>query len=55
MGICQYQRPDKSDVGIFKKIAIRRQAPVEDRFRETGEKDMRYDFKKNKMLNVEKF
>lgn len=46
MGICQYQRPDKSDVGIFKKIAIRRQAPVEDRFRETGEKDMRYDFTK---------
>ena len=46
MGICQYQRPDKSDVGIFKKIAIRRQAPVEDCFRETGEKDMRYDFTK---------
>ena len=46
MGICLYQRPDKSDVGIFKKIAIRRQAPVEDRFRETGEKDMRYDFTK---------
>ena len=46
MGICQYQKPDKSDVGIFKKIAIRRQAPVEDRFQETGEKDMRYDFTK---------
>ena len=46
MGICQYQRPDKSDVGIFKKIAIRRQAPVEDCFQETGEKDMRYDFTK---------
>ena len=47
MGICQYQRPDKSDVGIFKKIAIRRQAPVEDCFQETGEKDMRYDFYKD--------
>lgn len=31
---------------VFSKIAIRRQAPVEDCFQETGEKDMRYDFTK---------